>query len=348
VEITEVRVKLVNVKNDKLRAFCSITVDNDFVVRDLKVIEGAKGAFVAMPSRKLTERCPRCSGKNHYRARYCNDCGARLSGDRSGPHESAQKKMHTDIAHPINSRCREVIQKRVLEVYQEEVQKSGEPDYKPMELEVFDEDSLTDETMTDMVPRAAAAADLAEPKGGERKSVSNGDPPLQVDYAGSKPLSPAAAPRGEDGPERPFSEGDRRDRGRGGFRQSFGGPRQQNEPGRPEGRRPNGGGGAGEGRRGPGHEGRREPAPQGRREPALERTGPERERTPDLASPHGNDRTGHERPVHERAREPFPQVRPAAPAASSSGVAAPPPARERMREETDPEPEDNFGVGLFN
>ena len=42
VEITEVRVKLVNVKNDKLRAFCSITVDNDFVIRDLKVIEGAK------------------------------------------------------------------------------------------------------------------------------------------------------------------------------------------------------------------------------------------------------------------------------------------------------------------
>ena len=59
-EITEVRIKLTSANNDKLRAFCSITLDNDFVIRDLKVIEGAKGPFVAMPSRKLTERCPRC------------------------------------------------------------------------------------------------------------------------------------------------------------------------------------------------------------------------------------------------------------------------------------------------
>ena len=71
-EITEVRVKLVTGKNDKLRAFCSITIDNDFVVRDLKVIDGVKGPFVAMPSRKIMERCSRCNGKNHYRAHYCN------------------------------------------------------------------------------------------------------------------------------------------------------------------------------------------------------------------------------------------------------------------------------------
>ena len=159
-EITEVRVKLVNVKNDKLRAFCSITVDNDFVIRDLKVIEGAKGAFVAMPSRKLTERCSRCGGKNHYRARFCNDCGNRL-GERGNRSEGPGQKMHTDIAHPINSRCREVIQKRVLEVYQEEVQKSGEPDYKPMEFEVFDEESLADEAATELVGGGTGEAVVA-------------------------------------------------------------------------------------------------------------------------------------------------------------------------------------------
>ena len=66
--ITEVRVKLTEAKKNRLQAFCSITIDNDFVVRDLKVIEGHKGAFIAMPSRKLTDRCPKCGGKNHIMA----------------------------------------------------------------------------------------------------------------------------------------------------------------------------------------------------------------------------------------------------------------------------------------
>ena len=50
--ITEVHVKLVRFDHDKLRGFCSITIDDEFVVRDLKIIEGSKGPFVAMPSRK--------------------------------------------------------------------------------------------------------------------------------------------------------------------------------------------------------------------------------------------------------------------------------------------------------
>jgi len=57
VEITEVRIKLMednSGSNERLQAFCSITFDDMFVIRDLKIIEGAKGFFVAMPSRKLT------------------------------------------------------------------------------------------------------------------------------------------------------------------------------------------------------------------------------------------------------------------------------------------------------
>ncbi len=57
VEITEVRIKLMEESEDRLRAFCSITFDSCFVVRDLKIIEGTQGPFVAMPSRKLTNRC---------------------------------------------------------------------------------------------------------------------------------------------------------------------------------------------------------------------------------------------------------------------------------------------------
>jgi stage V sporulation protein G len=165
VEITEVRVKLVTGKNDKLRAFCSITIDNDFVVRDLKVIDGVKGPFVAMPSRKVMERCPACGGKNNYRARFCNECGRGLSprsasaGRQRGPEEGAESeersKFHTEIAHPINSRCREVIQQRVLQKFQEEIEKSAAPDYRP---DAVDEDFEFDDYFHEPEPASGPAA----------------------------------------------------------------------------------------------------------------------------------------------------------------------------------------------
>ena len=67
-EITEVRVKLMNDPNDRLLGFCSVTLDGSFVIRDLKIIQGGKGPFVAMPSRRLMDRCPGCHQKNHLRA----------------------------------------------------------------------------------------------------------------------------------------------------------------------------------------------------------------------------------------------------------------------------------------
>ena len=133
-EITEVRVKLMENRNDKLQAFCSITINNNFVVRDLKVIEGAKGAFVAMPSRKLTDRCPRCGGKNHLRANYCNDCGAKLHMDRAEKDSYGRAKLHADIAHPINSHCREIIQRKVLDAYQQEIENSQQEGYVPQDI----------------------------------------------------------------------------------------------------------------------------------------------------------------------------------------------------------------------
>src|SRR5260370_40270675 len=87
VVITEVRIKLMedNSENERLQAFCSVTFDDAFVVRDLKIIEGTKGSFVAMPSRKLTDRCPGSWATNHLRARYCNPCGPNLDYDRATP-----------------------------------------------------------------------------------------------------------------------------------------------------------------------------------------------------------------------------------------------------------------------
>src|SRR6186713_2951720 len=113
-EITEVRIKLMEDSDDRLQAFCSITFDNSFVVRDLKIIEGASGPFVAMPSRKLTAHCSSCGSKNHLRAAYCNQCGSRLKEDRGIRDADGRMKLYADIAHPINSACRESIQSRVI------------------------------------------------------------------------------------------------------------------------------------------------------------------------------------------------------------------------------------------
>lgn len=143
VNITEVRVKLTEAKKNRLQAFCSITIDDDFVVRDLKVIEGHKGAFVAMPSRKLTERCPKCGGKNHLMAQYCNDCGVKLD-EKHASKATGRLKLHADTAHPINSDCREKIQEKVLEAYREEIEKAKKPGYKPPRYEDIEDVDFDD------------------------------------------------------------------------------------------------------------------------------------------------------------------------------------------------------------
>lgn len=83
-QITDVRIRKVE-KEGKMKAVVSITIDEEFVVHDIKVIEGEKGLFIAMPSRKAAD--------GEYR----------------------------DIAHPINSETRDRIQNLILEKYQAEI-----------------------------------------------------------------------------------------------------------------------------------------------------------------------------------------------------------------------------------
>ncbi len=146
-EISEVRVKLVENKDDRLKAFCSITMDNEFVVRDIKIIEGTGGLFVAMPSRKMSDHCDKCGGKNHLRARFCNNCGASLSDNRAKKDFKGRMKLHADIAHPINVECRKSIQEKVIVAFKEEVEKSKQPDYKPVNMD----EPLDDEDIPEIV-----------------------------------------------------------------------------------------------------------------------------------------------------------------------------------------------------
>ena len=139
-EITEVRIKLMEDSDDRLQGFCSVTFDDSFVVRDLKIIEGTSGPFVAMPSRKLTGHCHSCGSKNHLKANYCNQCGNR---QREAPllrDAEGRAKLYADIAHPINSTCREMIQSRVISEYRAELERAKQPGYSSRYDDDYDDD----------------------------------------------------------------------------------------------------------------------------------------------------------------------------------------------------------------
>ena len=88
-QITDIRIRKVD-KDGKMKAVVSITIDDAFVVHDIKIIEGEKGLFIAMPSRKASD--------GEYR----------------------------DIAHPINSGTREKIQKMILDKYDDVLHETAE------------------------------------------------------------------------------------------------------------------------------------------------------------------------------------------------------------------------------
>jgi stage V sporulation protein G len=127
---------------ERLLAFCSITLDNCFVIRDLKIIGGTTGPFVAMPSRRLTAHCGQCGGKNHLKAAFCNQCGARLKQDATARDDEGRAKLYADIAHPINQTCRDAIQQKVIEAYHLEQERAKQPGYVSTYDDIDDEVSL--------------------------------------------------------------------------------------------------------------------------------------------------------------------------------------------------------------
>ena len=122
-EITEVRIILKDAQDKKLKAYATVTFDNVFVVRDIKVIQGGTELFIAMPSRKVKQACPKCAFKNELRSKYCNQCAASLpveaNPQRAEEIPSSQAE-HRDVAHPITQSFRDRLQKKILEVYAQE------------------------------------------------------------------------------------------------------------------------------------------------------------------------------------------------------------------------------------
>ena len=89
-EITNVRVRVVEKENSKMRGFASVTIDNQFVVHDIRILEGDNGLFLAMPSKQ--------TAPGEYR----------------------------DIAHPINPEARQLFTDAILEEYKKELNNATE------------------------------------------------------------------------------------------------------------------------------------------------------------------------------------------------------------------------------
>jgi len=133
-EITETRIFLKDSPDKKLKAYATVTFDNAFVVRNIKIIEGTSGLFIAMPSRKVKQPCSKCNFNNELRSKFCNQCGAQLPftprtvahDPAAGAHSAAgAQSEHRDIAHPITQSFRENLQKKVLEAYTQEKSKTA-------------------------------------------------------------------------------------------------------------------------------------------------------------------------------------------------------------------------------
>lgn len=206
-EITEIRIKLMDEPGERLKAFCSITFDDCFVVRDLKIIEGTNGPFVAMPSRKLTSHCPQCGMKNHLRALHCNQCGGRLSDSRAPKDAEGRAKLYADIAHPINSQCREMIQNHVISEYRLEIDRAKQPGYVSR-YDDFDfeyEDSRPRSARVDQPhaqPASTSSRQPARPGTGSRPSttkISSAEEPVppKPHYRTDPSEGSGAAPRGD-------------------------------------------------------------------------------------------------------------------------------------------------------
>ena len=127
-EVTEVRIALKDSPDKKLKAYATVTFDNAFVVRNIKIIEGTSGLFIAMPSRRVKQSCPKCGFKNELHSKYCNQCAGLLSqsikSEIPGAANLAQLE-HKDIAHPITQSFREYLQKSVLDAYEQERRKGN-------------------------------------------------------------------------------------------------------------------------------------------------------------------------------------------------------------------------------
>lgn len=120
-EITEIRVFPKEGQDKKLKAYTTVTFDNEFVVRNIKVIQGANNLFIAMPSRKMKQLCRSCRAKFEVGSKFCSNCGNAIAPEDQHTAFADAKTEHRDIAHPITQKFRDYLQSKILEAYEKEM-----------------------------------------------------------------------------------------------------------------------------------------------------------------------------------------------------------------------------------
>lgn len=119
-EVTGVRIKMAGDQGPtgRLLAFCSVELDRQLVVHDVRVIKGNDGSpFVSMPAVPLTDHCEACDAKNPIQNVYCCKCGVFLGPAEEVLNDKGKPVRFRDIAHPVSREFRDVLDRAVLNAY---------------------------------------------------------------------------------------------------------------------------------------------------------------------------------------------------------------------------------------
>jgi stage V sporulation protein G len=131
-----------------------------------------------------------CGCKNHLRARHCNQCGSKLDENRAMRGGDGRAKLHADIAHPINSTCREYIQTAIIKAFYEEKDRAKQPGYV-CRYDDYDTD-FEAESYTQIVAEMSAARKAQEGYRTDRPHATQGT------HAPAEQETQEAAPRKRD------------------------------------------------------------------------------------------------------------------------------------------------------
>ena len=142
--------------------------------------------------------------QNHLRAAFCNQCGARLQESQTLRDDEGRAKLYADIAHPINSTCREMIQQRVIVAFEEEKKRSELPGYVPS----YDDFDVDEHVVEATEPRAIRIDGAASTPSGPIQPARPEPADIQAVEAPRGPhRAPAQQPQGRDGPAKSFGAG---------------------------------------------------------------------------------------------------------------------------------------------
>jgi stage V sporulation protein G len=120
-EITRTFVRLANPNDRGLKAYCSVTFDNSLAVNDIKILKLQNRILVAMPGRKVTAPCDACQFENPVQAKFCTECGVKLSPTPKLSPTGDRIIRFIDVVHPINRELRNQIEAAVMSAYTEEM-----------------------------------------------------------------------------------------------------------------------------------------------------------------------------------------------------------------------------------